>query len=179
MQRRYLPKERLAITLYYLKDQGSMRNDCQCFRKKHQRNIQRFDQFDQRLDAFGQFINIEVKWPGSGHDAEVFPNCDIQKSLQIENSSFPINICYLEWNVYPNFYSEIRHIRCCRIWWKSLTIASQARKLSSTRCYGSARIQIVCAFGRLKARWRILMRPMDIPANYLPSIVFACFVLST
>lgn len=48
-----------------------------------------------------------------------------------------------------------------------------------TQMLCSARIQIVCAFGRLKARWRILMRPMDIPANYLPSIVFACFVLST
>ena len=43
----------------------------------------------------------------------------------------------------------------------------------------SAGIQIVRAFVRLKARWRILVRPMDIPVNYLPSIVFACFVLST
>ena len=41
----------------------------------------------------------------------------------------------------------------------------------------SAGIQIACAFVRLKARWRILVRPMDIPVNYLPSIVFACFVL--
>ena len=36
----------------------------------------------------------------------------------------------------------------------------------------SARNQIECAFGRLKARWRILRRFEDIP-----DIVLACFVL--
>ena len=41
----------------------------------------------------------------------------------------------------------------------------------------SARNQIECAFGRLKARWRILLRPMDIPVDKLPNIIFACFVL--
>ena len=41
----------------------------------------------------------------------------------------------------------------------------------------SARNQIECAFGRLKATWRILMRPMDIPVSQLPNVLFACFVL--
>ena len=41
----------------------------------------------------------------------------------------------------------------------------------------SALNQIECAFGRLKARWRILSRPMDIPVEYLPNVIFGCFVL--
>ena len=41
----------------------------------------------------------------------------------------------------------------------------------------AARNQIECAFGRLKARWRILLRPMDIPVQKLPNVIFACFVL--
>lgn len=43
--------------------------------------------------------------------------------------------CYLKWNVYPNVSLEILHICCCRIWWKSLSIAYQTRNLSSTRCF--------------------------------------------
>ena len=35
---------------------------------------------------------------------------------------------------------------------------------------------IECAFGKLKARWRILQRPMDIPVNKLPNVIYACFV---
>ena len=36
---------------------------------------------------------------------------------------------------------------------------------------------IECAFGRLKARWRILLRPMDIPVEKLPNIIYVCFAL--
>ena len=41
----------------------------------------------------------------------------------------------------------------------------------------SARNTTECAFGKLKARWRILHRPMDIPVDKLPSVIYACFVL--
>ena len=41
----------------------------------------------------------------------------------------------------------------------------------------SARNMIECAFGRLNARWRNLLRPMDIPVEKLPNIIYACFVL--
>ena len=39
------------------------------------------------------------------------------------------------------------------------------------------RNQIECAFGRLKARWRILNRPIDLGIEYVPTIVYSCFVL--
>ena len=41
----------------------------------------------------------------------------------------------------------------------------------------SARNQIECAFGSLKARWRILLRPMDLKLEDIPDIILACFVL--
>ena len=41
----------------------------------------------------------------------------------------------------------------------------------------SARNQVECTFGRLKARWRILLRPMDLKFNDIPGIVLACFAL--
>ena len=40
-----------------------------------------------------------------------------------------------------------------------------------------ARNQIECAFGRLKARWRILLRSMDLKLEDMPDIILACFFL--
>ena len=43
-------------------------------------------------DAYGKFINVEVKWPGSVHDARVFANCDIQNNY----SSGKLSLFYKE-----------------------------------------------------------------------------------
>ena len=41
----------------------------------------------------------------------------------------------------------------------------------------SGRNQIECAFGRLKARWQILNRAMNVKLEDVPTLVHACFVL--
>ena len=41
----------------------------------------------------------------------------------------------------------------------------------------SARNPIECAFGRLKARWSILTRKMDLKLETIPNVVLSCFVL--
>ena len=43
-------------------------------------------------DAYGKFINVEVKWSDSVHDARVFANCDIQNNY----SSGKFNLFYKE-----------------------------------------------------------------------------------
>ena len=43
--------------------------------------------------------------------------------------------------------------------------------------FRSARNMIECVFGHLKARWRTLLRPMDIPVEKLPNIISACFLV--
>ena len=41
----------------------------------------------------------------------------------------------------------------------------------------SARNQVECALGRLKARWRILTRKIDHKSEVIPALVYSCFVL--
>jgi len=38
--------------------------------------------------------------------------------------------------------------------------------------FRQARIQIECAFGRLKARWRILNRVIDVETNFAPTVIY-------
>ena len=44
-------------------------------------------------------------------------------------------------------------------------------------CLCRARMVIECAFGRLKARFAALRRPMDLNLNDLPHVIYVCFVL--
>ena len=41
----------------------------------------------------------------------------------------------------------------------------------------SARNAVECAFGRLKSRWSILTRKMDLKLDNIPTVIYACFVL--
>ena len=128
-------------------------------------------------DAYGRFTNVEVKWPGSVHDARVFATSNVQKKFSS--------------GIFPIFYKELIPNRECL---PHLLLGDPAYPLlpylmkEYDNCYSneqlifnqilrSARNQIECAFGRLKARWRMLMRPLDVPTQFLPEIIYACFVL--
>ena len=54
---------------------------------------------------------------------------------------------------------------------------SSNEKVIFNQMLRGARNMIECAFGRLKARQRILLRPMDITVEKLTNIIYPCFVL--
>ena len=128
-------------------------------------------------DTYGKFTNVEIKWPRSVHDAHVFVNYKVQESFPSGN----FKISYKELlpghesvpqlllgdPAYPLLpYVMKEHEHC-----------SSNEEVIFTQMLRSARNMIECVFGRLKARWRMLLRIMDIPVEKLPNIIYACFVL--
>ena len=125
----------------------------------------------------GQFIDVDIKWPGSVHDARVFANSIIQNK-------------YCE-NEFHLFYKELIPGEECvpqvllgdpaypllPYCMKEYETCNSNEEVIYNQMLRSARNQIECAFGRLKARWRILMRPIDLKLDFIPKVIYTCFVL--
>ena len=60
---------------------------------------------------------------------------------------------------------------------KELDICSSNAEVVFNNLLRCARNPVECAFGRLKARWSILTRKMDLKLDYIPTVIYACFVL--
>ena len=129
-------------------------------------------------DFSNKFIDVVVRWPGSVHDARIFSNSMIFKELQngtipqsprvIKDGEEPVPICLLGDAAYPLLPFLMKEFAS-----GGITREQQffGWKLSSSR------MVIECSFGRLKARWGCLRRPMDINIKDLPCVIYACFVL--
>ena len=128
-------------------------------------------------DAFGKFINVEVKGPGSVHDARVFANCDIQNNY----SSGKLNLFYKEflagYDCIPQLFLVDLAYPLLPYVMKEIEHCSTNEEVVFNQMLRSTRNTIECTFGKLKARCRILQRPMDTPVDKLPNITYACFVL--
>ena len=128
-------------------------------------------------NAFGQFINVEVKLRGSVHDEWVFASCDILKGFtNVKFKLFykelvPGEECVPQTLVGDPAYPLLPYMM------KKFEHCKSNEEVIFNQMLRSARNQIECPFGRLKARWWILMRPMDIPVSHLSNVIFTCFVL--
>nr|XP_047137549.1 uncharacterized protein LOC105843733 [Hydra vulgaris] len=106
------------------------------------------------------FIDVECKWPGSKKGTlpqtlYSLPNYHSIPNYLIGDPAYPLtNFC-------------IKEFQSC----------SNNKEVIFNSMLRSARNQIECAFGRLKARWGFLRKIVDIKIETVPIVTYTCFVL--
>ena len=123
-------------------------------------------------------MNTYVGWPGSVHDARIFSNSDLyakgesgelmpSRIRRINNVDVPVMILgdaaypMLPWIMKP---------------YPGTGTLSRKQRHFNYRL-SRARMVVECAFGRLKGRWRCLLKRNDCELIFVSTIVNACCIL--
>ena len=131
------------------------------------------------VDSSYRFIDINVGWPGKVHDARVFSNSSIFKKGQngtlfpkeqfADIDGFKVPLFITADAAYPLLPWVMKPFP------ENGTLGSD--KLHFNYRISRARMVVENAFGRLKGRWRCLLKQNEVNIEKMNSIVVTCCVL--
>ena len=128
-------------------------------------------------DFQGHFMDIDCRWPGSVHDAKIFANSSLNKKLS--NGLLPVTYKQLlpGHAQIPNYLIGDPAYPLLPYCMKEYQTCTTNQEVIFNNLLRTARNPIECAFGRLKARWSVLTKQIDLKLENLPIVIYSCFVL--
>ena len=124
------------------------------------------------------FIDINVGWPGGVHDARVLVNSMLYKK-GVDGTLMPESTRVIGGGQVPLYLigDSAYPLQC----WLMKPFPHNSQLSEPQKYYNyrmcHARIVVENAFGRLKARWRRLMKKNEMSTSNIPSVIAACCVL--
>ena len=122
------------------------------------------------------FLDVFVGWPGSMHDAHVFAHSSLYLKLSTgellpHSKAITYNGVEIPLYIIGNFAYPLET-------WLMKPFSQNAAVTPQIKRYNyrisRARIVVECAYGRLKARWRHLLKRNDMHVSNIPVIIAAC-----
>ena len=122
-------------------------------------------------------MNVYAGWPGSVHDARILSNSKLfamgEAGTLVPNSvrtmsGVPVPVVILGDPAYPLLPWLMKP-------YPGEGLSAKHRKFNTQ--LSRARVVVECAFGRLKGRWRCLLKRNDVNLEFMSTLVTACCVL--
>lgn len=124
------------------------------------------------------FTDVYVGWPGSVHDARVLANSSIYKKAETQQILTGDVVVHQEMSIPIFLVGDSAYPLST---WLMKPFAHNSNLTPSQRSFNfhlsRARIVVENSFGRLKARWRRLMKRNDMNVDNVPCVVTACCIL--
>lgn len=128
-------------------------------------------------DYRGYFMDVDCRWPGSVHDAKVFSNSAVNKILRDEKNFLTYHSIVPGCEKVPNYLIGDPAYPLLPYCMKEFENCDSNEKVVFNNLLHGARNPIECAFGRLKARWGVLTKTIDLKLSSVPVLIYACFIL--